>query len=186
MRLVETELAGAWTVDIEPISDDRGFFARWYCRDVFAEHGLDAMDAQGNLSFNPVAGTIRGLHLQRPPSAEAKLMRCSKGAIFDVIVDCRQGSPTQWRWLGVELSAENRRALYVPKGFAHGYQTLVDDTDVFYLVSEPYTPGAEDGLRYDDPSLEIEWPLPPTLVSSKDREWPLRSNDAGANFGVDA
>lgn len=186
MRLAETELAGAWTIELEPIADDRGLFARWYCRDEFEDHGLEAMDAQGNLSLNIRAGTVRGLHLQRPPAAEAKLMRCSRGVIFDVIVDCRTSSPTQWQWIGVELSAENRRALYVPKGFAHGYQALVDDTEVFYLVSEPYTPGVEDGLRFDDPVLGIEWPLQPTAVSSKDRAWPLLSDGDTTDFGVDA
>lgn len=185
MILVETQLAGAWTIDVEAIGDERGFFARWYCRDEFAEHGLSAMDAQGNMSFNPTAGTVRGLHLQRPPAVEAKLLRCSRGAIFDVIVDCRRGSATQWQWLGVELTAENRRALYVPEGFAHGYQTLTDQTEVFYLVSEKYTPGAEDGLRFDDPDLGIDWPRPASLVSSKDRAWPLLSTIDTADFGVD-
>ena len=186
MIFAETELAGAWTIDLEPIGDDRGFFARWYCQDEFAEHGLETVDVQGNVSVNHVAGTIRGLHLQRPPAAEVKLLRCSRGAIFDVIVDCRRGSPTQWRWLGVELSAENRRALYVPQGFAHGYQALHDDTEVSYLVSERYTPGVEDGLRYDDPDLGIDWPLPATRISPKDEAWPLLSNLDQAEFGVDA
>jgi dTDP-4-dehydrorhamnose 3,5-epimerase len=186
MILAETKLAGAWTVDIEPIGDERGFFARWYCRDEFAAHGLEAVDAQGNSSLNPIAGTLRGLHLQRPPAAEIKLIRCTRGEIFDVIVDCRTGSPTQWQWLGVTLTAENRRALYIPRGFAHGYQTLVDDTEVSYLVSEPYSPGNEAGLRFDDPDLSIAWPRAATAVSSKDETWPLLSTVDAADFGVDA
>ncbi len=181
----ETELPGAYTIDIEPIGDDRGFFARWYCRSELEAQGLEPVDAQGNLSHNPKAGTLRGLHLQRPPAAEIKLMRCTRGAIFDVIVDCRPGSPTRWRWIGVELSAENRRALYIPKGFAHGYQTLVDDVDVLYLVSEPYAPGHEDGLRHDDPELAIEWPLEAQALSPKDTAWPLLSEIDRERFGME-
>ncbi|MDH3679839.1 MAG: dTDP-4-dehydrorhamnose 3,5-epimerase, partial [Acidimicrobiia bacterium] len=126
---------------------------------------------------------LRGLHLQVPPAGEAKLVRCTRGAVFDVIVDCRAGSSQRWRWIGVELTAENRRALYVPAGFAHGYQTLTDDTEVFYLVSEFYTPGAETGLRHSDPDLAIEWPLPARAVSSKDDAWPLLSEIDGEGFG---
>lgn len=185
MIFTETELAGAYTVDIEPIGDERGFFARWYCRDEFEAHGLEPMGAQANLSSNPTTGTIRGLHLQRPPAAEAKLMRCTRGAIFDVIVDCRPGSPTRWEWFGVELTADNRTALYIPKGFAHGYQTLADDVDVHYLVSVPYAPGHEEGLRHDDPELGIDWPLPAASVSPKDQGWPLLSNIDRDRFGVE-
>lgn len=185
MIFTETKLAGAWTIDIEPIGDDRGFFARWYCRNEFLEHGLEPMDAQGNMSHNPHQGTLRGLHLQRPPAAEAKLLRCTRGEIFDVIVDCRSGSPTQWQWVGIDLSAENRRALYVPPGFAHGYQTVFDDTEVHYLVSEFYTPGVEDGLRYSDPGIGIEWPLPAVAVSTKDEAWPLLSELGTEQFGVE-
>lgn len=181
----ETELDGAWTVDVEPIGDERGFFARWYCRSEFAERGLDPMDAQGNMSYSASQGTLRGLHLQLPPAAEAKLVRCTKGSIFDVIVDCRRGSSTRWKWLGVELSAENRRALYVPKGFAHGYQTLAADTEVYYLVSEFYTADKEAGLRYCDPDLGIEWPLPAQAVSIKDEAWPLLSEFESDQFGVE-
>ena len=184
MKFTETELPGAWTIDIEPIGDDRGYFARWYCRNEFAEHGLSAMEAQGNLSVNPIQGTLRGLHLQHPPSAEAKLVRCSSGVIFDVIVDCRAVSPTRWAWFGVELSAENHRALYVPEGFAHGYQTLEPDTEVFYLVSEFYDPAAEEGLRFDDPDIGIDWPLPAQALSAKDTSWPLLSEIDVETFGV--
>lgn len=184
MIFTETRLPEAWTIDIEKIEDDRGFFARWYCTKEMAEYGLSPLSAQGNLSYNRTVGTVRGMHMQLPPAAEIKLVRCVRGAIFDVIVDTRQGSPTRWQWVGVELNEDNRRALYVPEGFAHGYQTLTDDAEVMYQVSEFYTPGQEIGLRYDDPDLGLEWPLPTAAISDKDAAWPLLSDIDQERFGV--
>ena len=183
MKFIETHLAGAWTIDIEPIGDDRGFFARWYCRNEFDEHGLEPPSAQGNMSFNAAPGTIRGMHMQLPPASEIKLVRCVAGAVHDVIVDVRRGSPTRWESFGVELSAENRRALYVPRGFVHGYQTLTPDAEVMYQVSDYYAPGLEAGLRYDDPDLGIDWPLPAQAVSAKDASWPLLADIDADEFG---
>jgi dTDP-4-dehydrorhamnose 3,5-epimerase len=173
MIFTPLELDGAYIVDLELREDERGFFARTWCGDEFEAHGLNAAVVQCNLSFNHRRGTLRGMHFQRPPHGEAKLIRCTRGAIFDVIVDLRAHSGTYARWLGVELSADNRRALYVPEGFAHGYQTLVDDTETLYQVSEAYTPAAEGGVRWDDPAFRIEWPPVERLtISEKDRTWP--------------
>lgn len=173
MRFVETALEGAFVVEPEPIRDHRGFFARVWCAEEFREHGLTPDVVQCNLSYNAVAGTLRGLHLQRPPAAEAKLVRCIRGGIVDVIVDVRPGSATHLQHVAVELTPEDRRALFVPRGFAHGFQTLEDDTEVLYQVSEFYAPGHEGGLRHDDPVLDIDWPLDVTEISDKDRGWPL-------------
>lgn len=173
MIVTPLELDGAFIVDLELREDERGFFARTWARDEFEAHGLNPAIEQCNLSFNHLRGTLRGLHFQRAPYAEVKLIRCTRGAIFDVIVDLRPESATYTRWLGVELSAENRRALYVPEGFAHGYQTLVDATETHYQVSEPYAPQAEGGVRWDDPAFQIEWPAAETrTISDKDRAWP--------------
>jgi dTDP-4-dehydrorhamnose 3,5-epimerase len=172
MKFTETSCTGAWIVDIEEISDDRGFFARTFCRDEFLANGLLDVVAQCNLSFNHQAGTLRGMHYQLPPAAETKLIRCTRGAIYDVIVDLRPGSDTYLQHVGVELSAENRRALYVPQLFAHGYQALTDDAEVTYQVTEFYTPGHERGIRHDDPALGISWPQPVTVISAKDASWP--------------
>lgn len=184
MIFTETNLPGAWTIDVEPIEDERGFFARWYCRNEFIDHGLLPVEAQGNMSYNRLAGTVRGMHLQLPPAAEAKLVRCTQGALHDMIVDCRPDSPTRLQSFGVELSASNRRGLYVPEGFAHGYQTLTDGAEVLYQVSEFYAPGHEVGLRPDDPSLGLQWPIAATTVSEKDRSWPLLSDSDADRFGV--
>lgn len=173
MRFTETELAGAYLVELDRLEDERGFFARTFCAREFEDHGLSPVVAQANVSFNHRAGTLRGLHYQVPPSAETKLVRCTRGAIHDVIVDLRPGSPTRLQHVGVELSEQNRRALYVPKGFAHGYQTLTDDAEVAYQVDEFYAPGLEQGLRHDDPALGIVWPLAVSVVSEKDAAWPL-------------
>lgn len=172
MRFTATDLEGAYLVDLERIEDDRGFFARAWCEREFAEHGLDATVVQCNLSFNHRRGTVRGMHYQAAPHQEVKLVRCIRGAIYDVIVDLRPDSATYGRWLGVELDQRNRRMLYVPKGFAHGYQTLEDETEVFYQVSEPYHPGSERGVRWNDPAIAIAWPVPVTEISSKDRGLP--------------
>jgi dTDP-4-dehydrorhamnose 3,5-epimerase len=169
----ELELAGAYVLDPERREDDRGFFARAWCADELAERGLETRLAQANLSYNRRRGTVRGMHMQEPPHAEVKVIRATRGAVYDVIVDLREGSPTRGRWVGVELSAENGRAVYVPEGFAHGYQTLVDDAETFYLVSEFYAPGAERGYRWDDQAFAIEWPQPEgAIVSEKDASWP--------------
>lgn len=173
MRFTPTHIEGCVIVDLEPHEDDRGWFARAHCARELAEAGLDGHVAQVNLVHNDRAGTLRGLHLQRPPHAEAKLIRCVRGTILDVAVDVREGSPTRHRHVAVELSAATGRALYVGAGLAHGYQTLVDDTDVLYTTSAAYAPHAEAGLRHDDPALAIPWPRPVTTISAKDRDWPL-------------
>ena len=173
MKFEETALQGLMLVDLEFASDNRGFFARGWCKNEFSEQGLTAEISQVNISQNKVAGTLRGLHMQREPHAEAKLVRCSRGSIFDVAVDMRESSPTYLQWSGHELSADNRRALFVPEGFAHGYQTLSDDAEVFYLASEFYAPGAEAGFRFDDPRIGIEWPRDVVVISDKDASWPL-------------
>jgi dTDP-4-dehydrorhamnose 3,5-epimerase len=171
VRFVETELEGAFVIEPDLLTDDRGGFARTFCRREFEEHGLDPDVAQANISFNHRAGTLRGMHYQLPPAAEAKLVRCTRGAIHDVAVDLRPGSPTYLGHVGVELSDRNRRALYVPELFGHGYQALTDDAEVVYLVSEFYAPGQERGFRYDDPAVGIRWPRPVTAVSEKDAAW---------------
>jgi dTDP-4-dehydrorhamnose 3,5-epimerase len=173
MIFTETLLPGAFVIDLEPRGDDRGFFARAFCRREFEAHGLKADIAQTNISFNRRKGTLRGLHFQFPPAAETKLVRCSRGAILDVIVDLRPESPTYLQHVAVELTAENRRALFVPERFAHAYQVLEDDTETTYYVGEFYTPSLESGLRFDDPRLGIAWPLEPAEMSPKDRVWPL-------------
>jgi dTDP-4-dehydrorhamnose 3,5-epimerase len=173
VNFTETELAGAFVIDLEPVEDARGFFGRAWSEQEFAERGLETRIVQCNLSFNERRGTLRGMHLQRPPHAEVKTIRCIRGRLYDVIIDLRHDSPTFRRWTGVELSADNRRMLYIPHGFAHGLQTLEDDTETFYLVSEAYEPAAEDGVRWDDPAFGIEWPLGrPTAISDKDASWP--------------
>lgn len=173
MKFTETKLKGAFIIDLEQRPDDRGFFARTFCMEEFQEHGLKQTVAQCNLSFNHKKGTLRGMHYQIAPATETKLIRCTQGAIYDVIVDMRPNSPTYLLHIGVELTAENRRALYVPEMFAHGYQTLTDAAEVTYQVGEFYTPGYERGLHYDDPVLGIEWPLPVSEISVKDAAWPL-------------
>ena len=179
MIFTETSLPGVYAIDIEPIEDSRGFFARGWCQREFAAHHLDVEISQMNISCNPHAGTLRGLHYQREPHAETKTVRCVRGAVFDVAVDMRESSPNYLQWTGLELSAENHRSLYIPKGFAHGYQTLVADTELLYTVSNFYTADAEVGIRYDDPALAIAWPEPVLVISDKDASWPdLNVNDA--------
>jgi dTDP-4-dehydrorhamnose 3,5-epimerase len=160
-------------IELERKQDDRGFFARTFDRTAFAEAGLEPLVEQCNLSFNHRAGTLRGMHFQVAPHPETKLVRCIAGAIVDIIVDMRPGSPTRLQHVSVELSAENRRALYVPPFFAHGYQALTDGAEVLYQVSGAYAPEAERGLRWDDPDLGLEWPLPVSVISAKDGSWPL-------------
>ncbi len=173
MIFTPTALDGVFIVDLEPRGDDRGFFARFYCEDEFAEHGLTLPNVQGNVSFTAQAGTVRGIHWQDGDDAEAKFFRCISGAIFDVAVDVRPESSTYLQHVGVELSAENRRALYVGEGFGHAYQTLAPNTEALYLVSARYAPGAERGLRPTDPALAIEWPHEITELSEKDQNWEL-------------
>jgi dTDP-4-dehydrorhamnose 3,5-epimerase len=172
MIFTETKLPGAFLIEIEKREDERGFFARAWCREEFGAHDLSVDWVQANLAFSKRRGTLRGLHYQVAPYEEAKLMRCIRGAIHDVIIDLRLESPTYKRWLGVELTADNHKMLYVPEGFAHGYQTLVDNTETFYQVSQFYSPGSERGVRYDDPAFGIEWPIDVQVISSKDRSWP--------------
>ena len=173
MRFTETDLPGAYVVDLEQRADDRGFFARIWCQDELAAEGLTTELAQCSLSRNTRAGTLRGMHYQEAPHEEAKLVRCVRGAIYDVIVDLRLGSSAYGQWVGVELDAAAGRALYVPQGFAHGFQTLADDTDVLYMISAPYVPDAAAGVRWDDPFFGIAWPAAPTrVISERDRAWP--------------
>lgn len=181
MRFIETGLPGAWIVEPEPVGDLRGCFARTFCVREFAAHGLATGFVQHSVSRSLVAGTLRGLHFQRPPHEEAKLVRCLRGAIWDVIVDLRPQSPARGRWQGFALSAANRRQLYVPEGFAHGFQTLEHDTEVAYLISAFHVPAAGGGVRHDDPALAIDWPLPVTAISARDRSWPLLAAPAGAS-----
>ncbi|HEV3136442.1 MAG TPA: dTDP-4-dehydrorhamnose 3,5-epimerase [Pirellulales bacterium] len=171
MKLTETPLAGAFVVAIEQHRDDRGFFGRSFCVDEFQGAGIPMTIAQCNVSFNHRRGTLRGMHFQIPPNAEAKLVRCTRGAIYDVIVDLRPKSPTYTRHFGVELTAANHRSLYVPPGFAHGFQTLEDDAEVFYQMSEAYSPAHARGLRWNDPALGIQWPLAATVISKKDETY---------------
>lgn len=173
MIFSETDLRGAFVIDLERLEDERGSFARAWCRREFEEHGLDTCVAQCNVAFNKRRGTLRGLHYQRTPQAEAKLVRCTKGAVYDVIVDLRPDSPTYMGWLGVELTEESGRMLYVPEGLAHGYQTLVDATETFYQMSQFYAPEMQAGVRWDDPAFGIEWPeVPERVISEKDQSWP--------------
>jgi dTDP-4-dehydrorhamnose 3,5-epimerase len=173
MIFTETPLRGALVVDIEPQRDERGFFARTFCADELASHGLCPEVTQCSISFNVKAGTLRGMHFQATPHDEDKLVRCVSGAIFDVIVDIRTDSATYRRWLGFELSAENRRALYVPKGFAHGFITLTDATEVLYMISVPFVQDFSRGFRWNDPAVGIAWPKAPTVISERDANYPF-------------
>ena len=171
MIFTETRLKGAFVIDVARKEDSRGFFARAFCQHEFEAHGLKPVIAQANIAFNRAKGTIRGMHFQFPPAAETKIVRCTRGAIIDIIVDLRPESPTFLEHVAVELNEDNYRALYVPERFAHGYQVLKDSTDTSYQVGEFYTPGCEGGLRHDDPRLNLKWPLPLTVISDKDRIW---------------
>jgi dTDP-4-dehydrorhamnose 3,5-epimerase len=171
MIFTETDLAGAFIIDLEARRDSRGFFARAFCQHEFSERGLKPLIAQANIAFNERKGTLRGMHFQYPPAAETKLVRATRGAILDIIVDLRPESPTYLRHVAVELTADNHRALYVPERFAHGYQVLEDRTETSYQVGEFYAPETEGGLLYSDPRLALEWPLPITEISPKDAAW---------------
>jgi dTDP-4-dehydrorhamnose 3,5-epimerase len=171
MIFKETKLKGAFVIDIERREDSRGFFGRAFCQHEFEAHGLTPIIAQGNVAFNRAKGTIRGMHFQFPPAVETKLVRCTRGAILDIIVDLRPESPTYLQHVAVELNEDNFSSLYVPGRFAHGYQILEDNTDTSYQVGEFYTPGSEGGLLHDDPRLGLKWPLPVSVISDKDRIW---------------
>lgn len=175
MIFTETGIPGALIIDLDRHADDRGFFARAWCEEEFAAQGLRPRFVQANMAFTERSGTVRGLHYQQPPHEEAKLIRCTRGAIHDVVVDLRQDSPSFEQWLAVELTADNRRMVHIPEGCAHGYQALADGSEVFYLVTHTYVPGAEGGIRYDDPAFDVHWPLPVRDVSAKDRNWPTYS-----------
>ncbi len=172
MKFDETPLRGAYLIDLQPLEDARGFFARAFCRREFEEHSLNPAIAQCNFAFNHVCGTLRGMHYQVEPAREVKIVRCIAGAVFDAIIDLRPDSSTYRRWFGVELSACNRRALYVPEGFAHGYLTLADNSEIQYMVSEFYSPRHESGIRWNDPAFGIEWPMAPQVISDKDASHP--------------
>lgn len=177
MRFAECAVPGAWVVEPTPHTDDRGRFMRAWCADEFAAHAIDFVPVQANMGLSRRAGTLRGLHYQVSPHEEAKLVRCTRGAVFDVLVDLRPGSPTYGRWYGVELTAENGRMLYVPPICAHGYQTLEDGSEIYYLTSTRYAPDAVRGLRFDDPTVAIQWPVPPLAVSDQDKNWPYLTTE---------
>jgi dTDP-4-dehydrorhamnose 3,5-epimerase len=172
MKFRETGCDGLFVIELEKLVDNRGFFARSWCAREFADHGLEVAVAQCNISYNEKKGTLRGLHFQQEPFEEAKIVRCTKGIIYDVAVDLRSKSPTFRRWFAVELSEENRRAFFIPKGFAHGFQTLVDASEVLYQMSEYYQPKAQAGVRWNDPAFGIHWPLPNAILSPKDAAFP--------------
>jgi dTDP-4-dehydrorhamnose 3,5-epimerase len=184
VRFRETQLSGAFVLESERHVDERGFFARTFCARELEAHGIRFAVAQSNLSFNRRAGTIRGMHLQAPPVAESKLVRCGRGAMYDVIVDLRPASATYLQHVALELSDVNGRSLYVPAGFAHGFQTLTDNVEVEYLMGDFHVPGCDRGLRYDDPALGIRWPLPVSVISEKDLAWPLLVTVSDADVGV--
>jgi dTDP-4-dehydrorhamnose 3,5-epimerase len=171
MKFTETELKGAYVIEMTKIKDSRGFFARGWSGPDFEEKGLSAKIAQVNVAWNEVKGTLRGMHFQYAPHGEVKLVRCTRGALYDVMVDLRPTSPTRKQWFGLELTEDNYFMLYIPEGFAHGYQTLTDDAEISYFTSALYTPYAAGGVRYDDPEFQIKWPLPVSRISDADGKW---------------
>jgi dTDP-4-dehydrorhamnose 3,5-epimerase len=172
VRFFETDVAGAWLIEPQPIADERGFFARIFCREEFTAHGLNPELFQGNVSYNHARGTLRGLHYQAVPHQEAKLVRCTRGTIWDVALDLRPGSPTYLAWAGFELSDTNRAMLYVPEGCAHGFLTLTEGAEVTYQMSAPYAPAAARGVRYDDPAFAIRWPGEVVVINQRDASYP--------------
>jgi dTDP-4-dehydrorhamnose 3,5-epimerase len=183
MRFEPTKLHGAWLIEAEPAHDQRGFFARTFCIREFEERGLTTRFVQNSTSHSDTRGTLRGMHFQRAPHGEVKVVSCLRGALWDVIIDLRPGSPTYRQWQGFELTEANQRQLYIPEGFAHGFQTLCDGTRASYLISAFYVPEAAAGVRYDDPAFAMEWPLPVSVISEKDRRWP-EFLDAAAGAGL--
>jgi dTDP-4-dehydrorhamnose 3,5-epimerase len=182
MIFTETPIGGAFLIDLEPRGDERGFFARFFCEREFGAHGLSTHFVQANNSLSARRGTLRGMHYQLAPKAETKVVRCLRGALFDIVLDLRKGSPTFGKSFGAELSADNRRMMYVPKGFGHGFVTLTDDTEALYLVDEFYSPEHERGVRWDDPRFGIQWPVAPVVMSDKDRVY--RDFDAAWHLGT--
>ena len=172
MKFTETKLVGAFVIDIEPIEDERGFFARSWCQKEFSDHGIDPALVQCNISYNKNKGTLRGMHYQSFPYQEGKIVRCTHGGIYDVIIDLRENSPSFCQWHAVELTAMNRRMLYVPENFAHGFLTLTDNAEVFYQMTHFYSPGAASGVRWDDPAFDINWPATDIVISERDRSYP--------------
>lgn len=181
MIFTPTEITGAFVIDVERLADSRGFFARAWCREEFAQHGLVVDLAQANIAWSAKRGTLRGLHFQAAPHEEAKLVRCTQGAAYVVVADIRAKSTSHGRWIGVDLTADNRRLLYVPPGCAQGYQTLADETELFYQMSTAYVPSAARGVRHDDPYFQIRWPLPPVEISEADRSWPWYSGEKNSS-----
>jgi dTDP-4-dehydrorhamnose 3,5-epimerase len=179
MIFKETRLQGAYVIEFEPIEDERGSFGRAFCRNEYEKHGLNPRVAQCNISFNKAKHTLRGMHYQTKPHEEARLVRCTRGRIYDVILDLRPDSPSFKQWFAVELTAENRTMLYVPEGFAHGFQTLEDETEIFYQMSESYAPRHARGVRWNDPAFGIQWPAREPILSERDRSFP----DFGAQDG---
>jgi dTDP-4-dehydrorhamnose 3,5-epimerase len=173
MIFTETSISGAFIVDLERMEDERGFFARSFCQEEFRARGLKTEIAQSNVSFNHRKGTLRGMHLQARPKAEAKLVRCTRGAVQDVIVDLRPEAPTYCKWIAIRITEDDERALYIPEGVAHGFQTLRDNTELFYQMFTSYAPEWQRGVRWDDPTFGIDWPLPNPTVSERDRSYPL-------------
>ena len=173
MTFTETVLKGSYVIELDTFTDDRGWFARTYCKNEFSTIGHTSEWVQMNHSFTKQQGAIRGMHYQLPPFSEIKMVRCIAGAVFDVIIDLRKGSPTFLKWFGTELSAENKKMLYIPEGFAHGFQTLRNDCELIYHHSQFYTPGAEGGIKFNDPKINISWPLPVTNISERDNQHPL-------------
>jgi dTDP-4-dehydrorhamnose 3,5-epimerase len=172
MKKIETGLHGLFVIEPDPSHDDRGFFTRTWCADTFAQWGLASHFNQSSVSFNLKQGTVRGMHFQADPHGEVKLVRCTQGAILDVVVDVRPNSPTRGQWFAAELNCANRHALYIPRGFAHGFQTLADETEVLYNIEGAYVASAASGFRFDDPSFAIDWPLAVTVISDRDQNWP--------------
>lgn len=183
MKFTETELAGAFIIDPDPIEDERGYFVRTWSPDEFVRHGLDPALGQCNLAWNKSRGTLRGMHFQREPHAEVKIVSCLRGALLDVIIDLRRSSPSFCRWTAIELSDATPRMLYVPKGFAHGYLTLTDDVQAYYHVSTPYSAGHATGVAWNDPAFSIRWPFPPTVMSPKDKSWPFLDRLGSGGWG---
>lgn len=177
MIFTETKLKGAYVIEIKKIADDRGFFGRSWCKNEMEEHGLDASIVQINTSLSRFKGTLRGIHFQIAPYQECKMIHCTRGAVFDVIVDIRPGSPTFMQWYGEELTMDNHKALYSPKGFAQGFITLTDNTEITYFTTEFYAPGMDRGVRWNDPAIGIRLPLQPVIISEKDQSWPDFSPD---------
>jgi len=177
MQFLKTKIDGVWEIKPDLRQDERGRFFRAWCLREFADHGINFVPLQANMGFSLLRGTLRGMHFQSEPALEAKLIRCTRGSMFDVALDLRPGSPTFSQWFGTTLTAENGQMLYIPEGCAHGYQTLEDQTEMHYMASQVYTPAACRGVRFDGPSFSIEWPMAPTSISEQDRNWPLSADD---------